>query len=289
MLELDLSGLPAGLHLGTSSFSSKDWCGTFYPADLKPAGFLEHYARTFHTVEIDATWYAMPSRRTVEGWARKVSDDFIFSLKVPKEITHTRYLEGCEEEWMRFLRQLEPLGGKRGPLLFQFPYMAKGKDAEEYETGADFLRRLEAFAPQLPPDGQYAVEVRNAKWLHAPLLDLLRTHNITLVLSAYYTMPAPSKLFAQVDPVTGPFGYVRFLGNHRQMDALVKEAREKGKRDRDWGELIVDRARETSAWAEVGRQLLERQGHVYMYFNNHFAGFAPGSVELFAREWGRGT
>ncbi len=135
----------------------------------------------------------------------------------------------------------------------------------------------------LHPDGQYAVEVRNAKWIREPLLALLRAHNITLVLLAYYTMPAPAKLFAQVDPVTGSFGYVRFLGNHRQMDSLVKEARKQGTRDRDWGELVVDRTRETAECAEVGRQLLERQGHVYMYFNNHFAGFAPGSVELFAR------
>ena len=142
MLDLDLSALPPALRVGTSSFSSKDWRGVFYPERLQPRDYLGHYAGVFPTVEIDATWHALPAPSTVRGWAERTPADFVISLKVPKTITHERYLEDCAAEWTRFLRLLEPLGEKRGPLLFQFPYVAKGKDAREYESGEDFRRRL---------------------------------------------------------------------------------------------------------------------------------------------------
>ncbi len=285
MLKLDLTDLPPHLRLGTSSFSSTDWRGTFYPEGAPPADFLSHYAETFSTVEVDATWHHLPSRRTVESWARKVPEGFVFSLKVPKTITHERYLQDCREEWKRFLDVLEPLGERRGPLLFQFPYVAKGKDADEYETGDDFRRRLAAFLPELPRDGQYVVEVRNAKWLAEPLLDLLRARGIALGLAAYYTLPRPADLARRIDPVTAPFSYLRFLGDHRRMDRMVREARERGERDRDWGALLVDRTAETRDWVAFARPLVDRQINLYTYFNNHFAGFAPGSVEVFARAW----
>ncbi len=289
MQPIDLNSLPPNLLVGTSSFSTDDWRGGFYPPDLAPSDYLSWYARTFHTVEIDATWYALPSAHTVRSWASKVPDGFIFSLKVPKVITHDLGLENCRAELQTFLARLEPLGARRGPLLLQFPYIAKGQDAEEYETGREFLRRLAAFLPLLPAGGQYVVEVRNAKWVAAPLLDLLRRRGVALALTAYYTMPGAAQLFRGPDPVTAPFGYIRFLGNHRQMDRLVREAREGGTRAKDWGELIVDRTRETADWVEIGRQLIRRQEGVFAYFNNHFAGYAPGSVELFVRLWAAGA
>lgn len=106
-------------------------------------------------MEIDSTWYRSPSHRTVEAWAEKVTGGFVFSAKVPKTITHDRYLEGCDAERVQFLKAMDRLGEKKGPLLFQFPYVAKGKDADEYRTGDDFRRRLAAFLPELPADGRY--------------------------------------------------------------------------------------------------------------------------------------
>jgi uncharacterized protein YecE (DUF72 family) len=141
----------------------------------------------------------------------------------------------------------------------------------------------------LPADGQYVVEVRNAKWVAAPLLDLLRSRGVALAFTAYYTMPGAAQLFRGPDPVTAPFSYIRFLGNHRQMDRLVREAREAGTRAKDWNELIVDREHETTDWIEIGRQLIRRQANVFAYFNNHYAGYAPGSVELFVRLWAAGA
>ena len=285
MLKQRLDALPAGLHLGTSSFSSPDWRGPFYPRGLEPGRFLSRYAEVFRTVEIDATWHQTPARAIAEAWARKVPDGFTFSLKVPREITHRRYLEDCAEPWTTFLQALEPLGDKRGPLLFQFPYIARTKDPEEFRTGKDFLRRWRRFLPLLPEGGRYAVEIRNEAWYGGELLDLLKPRGIALALVCTFTLPGPRRLMERLDPVTAPFGYVRFLGHRRQMDAWIERARrEEGKR-REFDELVVDRSAETKEWVGVVRDLLDRQSDVYVYFNNHFAGYAPGSVELFVHMW----
>ncbi len=285
MLQLDISRLPGSLRLGTSSFSSRDWKGGFYPADASPGEFLEHYARQLNTVEIDATWHVMPSRKTVQAWADKVPEGFVFSLKVPKGITHESGLEDCEYEWGQFLDVTSVLGPKRGPLLFQFPYVAKGADPKEYATGDGFRRRLEEFLPLIPEGLSCAVEVRNPAWVAEPLLELLRSRQIALVLSHYYTMPGVAELMERLDPVTADFSYIRFLGNHRKMDQAVVHARAEGTRSSDWGEILVDRSDETRSWVAPIRSLLDRGQTVYVYFNNHYAGFAPGSLELFLRIW----
>ncbi len=289
MLQLDISRLPGSLRLGTSSFSSRDWKGGFYPEDAPPAEFLEHYSRQLNTVEIDATWHAMPARRTAQAWADKVPEGFVFSLKVPKGITHESGLEDCGYEWEQFLDVTSVLGPKRGPLLFQFPYVAKGEDPHEYETGDDFRRRLENFLPLMPEGLSYAVEVRNRAWVAEPLLSLLRSRRIALVLSHYYTMPDAAELMRRLDPITADFSYVRFLGNHQKMDQDVARARADGTRNGDWGEILVDRSDETRSWVAPIRALLDRGQTVYAYFNNHYAGFAPGSLELFLKIWDQAT
>lgn len=287
MLRLDSSILPPTLRVGTSSFSSKDWTGGFYPADAAPADFLGLYAAQLNTVEIDATWYAVPAAATVEGWKRKVPPHFRFSLKVPRTITHDFALEGCDEEWRTFLGRVEPLGEKLSAILFQFPYAAAGKDPGEYATGADFLRRLKAFIPALSDSFSYVVEVRNSKWLRAPLVEVLARHNITLALTDYFTMPRAEEYFQLIDPLTADIGYIRLLGHHRQMDRAVAAARSAGERERPWESLLIDRTSETARWIEVIRQMLDSRTEVFAYFNNHYAGFAPGSIDLFLDQWGR--
>jgi uncharacterized protein YecE (DUF72 family) len=160
-------------------------------------------------------------------------------------------------------------------MVFQFPYVAKGKDADEYETGRNFRSRLSTFLTCLPSDHRFVVEVRNEKWLDEPLLDLLRKHRVALALVDYFTMPAITKVMAKLDPLTTDFTYIRFLGDHKRMDALVKD------REKPWGSLAVDRTAETARWIAPVRGFLSKKIDVYAYFNNHFAGYAPGSVKLF--------
>ncbi|MDM7914590.1 MAG: DUF72 domain-containing protein [Candidatus Eisenbacteria bacterium] len=282
---LDLSVLPPRLHVGTSSFSAPDWCGSFYPADLPPHEFLTHYARTFRTVEIDATWHFMPGAKTVAAWERKVPPGFLFSAKVPKTITHEKQLLDCGDDWKYFLETMEGLGSKLGPLLFQFPAVSKRQDPKEHETGSGFLRRLEAFLPLLPEGRLYVVEIRNPTWIASPLCDLLRSRNIALALVDYVTMPQPERWFDRCDPITSDFSYVRFLGDHHAMDELIADKREKGEKTGDWNELVIDRSAEMRAWIPVLRTLTGRVADVFCYFNNHYAGFAPGSVELLLQIW----
>jgi uncharacterized protein YecE (DUF72 family) len=281
-------GFPPNLLVGTSSWSTRDWCGSFYPEDTDPAEMISVYSRKLPTVEIDSTWYSMPSRAMVDAWASRTPEGFVFSAKVPRVISHEKYLEGCEPDLNEFLKVMTRLGQKLGPLILQFPYVAKGKDPHEYATGEDFLRRLEMFAPLMEEGFQWGIEIRNSKWVRPELLDLLRSRNISLVFIDYYTMDPLHKLAQRGDVFTAPFVYVRFLGNHREMDNAVKKAREEGKRKRDWESLIRDRSDSMRSWIGPIQEIVDRGTPVYVYFNNHYAGYAPGSVELFAKLYREG-
>jgi uncharacterized protein YecE (DUF72 family) len=274
---------PQNLLVGTSSWSSPDWCGNFYPQSTAPTEMISCYSRQLRTVEIDVTWHRMPTRSMVEAWKSRTAEGFVFSAKVPKVITHEKYLENCEEDLKEYVAVMSHLGEKLGPMILQFPYVARGKDPAEYQSGADFLSRLRRFAPLLPREFRWGIEIRNAKWVGPPLLEVLKEHEISLVFIDYYTMDPLPKLAQRRDVFTAPFVYIRFLGNHKEMDAAVKQAREEGGRGRDWEGLIVDRTAQMKLWLPVVKDVVARQIPVYIYFNNHYAGYAPGSVELFSR------
>lgn len=269
--------------VGTSSWSSKDWRGSFYSESIAPAEMIREYSRKLPTVEIDATWYRIPDRKMVEAWKSKTPESFVFSAKVPRIITHEKYLEGCESELNEFLSAMSILEGGLGPLLLQFPYFAKGKNAVEYATGADFVARLGRFVKLLSKDFKWVVEIRNAKWVHPELLDLLRARSISLAFIDYYTMDPLHKLAGKKDVFTAPFVYVRFLGNRRNIETLVEDAKKRGHRSRDWGSLIIDRTDQMKLWIPHLVDLARKKVPAFVYFNNHYAGYALGSVELFVK------
>ncbi len=275
----------AGLRVGTSSWSSPDWCGKLYDPGSRPRDFLEQYARHFDTVECDATFYGVPRPTTVDGWRSRTPEGFLLSSKLPREITHERGLVDCGETLNEFLGVMGRLGHRLGPTVAQFAYVAKRRDAREYETGDDFRSRLRSFLDLWPKERQLAVEVRNAKWVAAPLLDLLRERGVCLVLPAIYTMPGPARLFGGPRPVMTNLIYVRFLGHHREMDQLIARQREQGRRDSEWGELALDRSAEMREWVAPLRAESLAGARVLVYFNNHYAGYAPGSVTEFKRLW----
>lgn len=275
----------AGLRVGTSSWSSPDWRGKLYDPGSRPRDFLEQYARHFDTVECDATFYGVPRPTTVDGWRSRTPEGFLLSSKLPREITHERGLVDCGETLNEFLGVMGRLGHRLGPTVAQFAYVAKRRDAREYETGDDFRSRLRSFLDLWPKERQLAVEVRNAKWVAAPLLDLLQERGVCLVLPAIYTMPGPARLFGGPRPVTTNLIYVRFLGHHREMDQLIARQREQGRRDSEWGELALDRSAEMREWVAPLRAESLAGARVLVYFNNHYAGYAPGSVTEFKRLW----
>jgi len=273
------------VRIGTSSWSSPDWRGVFYPPRTRPGDFLAHYATRFDTVECDATFYGIPTADTVDGWRAGTPAGFVFSCKLPREITHDRGMVDCARPLADFAAALGRLGDRLGPIVAQFAYVAKRRDAAEYASGDDFRARLAGFLEQWPEALELVVEVRNARWIAPPLLDLLRERGVGLVLPAYYTMPGPARLFAGPEPVTSSTLYVRFLGDHREMDARVARLREAGRRSGEWSELALDRVDEMRDWVAPLRSRAEAGARVLVYFNNHYAGYAPGSVDQFRRLW----
>jgi uncharacterized protein YecE (DUF72 family) len=117
------------------------------------------YAQQLPTVEIDATWHHMPGRNMVEAWKARTPAGFVFSAKVPKTISHDKYLVDCNGDLAEFLSVMSLLGDKLGPLILQFPYVAKAKDPREYLTGEDFLLRLKNFAGLLSPEFKWGMRL----------------------------------------------------------------------------------------------------------------------------------
>src|SRR3984885_13052421 len=113
------------IRLGTSAFTAAGWEEAFYPAGMKPADYLSYYATKFDTVELDNTFYRTPAISTVKGWYAKTPPGFLFAAKVPQVITHEKALVDCDDNFLDFLKAMDCLGEKLGPLLLQFGYFNK--------------------------------------------------------------------------------------------------------------------------------------------------------------------
>jgi uncharacterized protein YecE (DUF72 family) len=259
------------LRIGTSSWTAPSWAGTFYPEGAQSTEYLTHYARSFSTVEIDATWYRPPSARTVESWNVRTPPGFIFSAKAPQTITHEKVLEDSERDIDDFLSNMERLDGKLGPVLLQFPYFR----ASHFQRVEHFLDRLRPFLDRLPGSDRIAVEVRNRGWLGPPLLEALRERNVALALIDHPWMPRAAAYGKIPGIVTADFLYIRWLGDRHGIEAETTR----------WDRIIVDRSREMQAWVATLRDLTQRVGRTYGYFNNHYAGCAYQSAQLFLRLW----
>ena len=261
------------LYIGTSSFTASGWEGTFYPSGTKPADFLRHYAQHFNSVEVDSTSYRTPSASTVRGWAAKTPDGFVFAAKVPQVITHEKVLVDCDAEFKEFVSVMDILGDKLGPLLLQFGYFNRAA----FRGVNDFLARLRPFLKKLPESHKFAVEIRNRHWLVPQFIETLRERGVALALIDQSWMPQPAQWFETFDPITAAFTYVRWLGDRKEIEEKSKV----------WDKVIVDRRQELSEWADVLGKVHKRKIQIYAYANNHYAGFAPDTVEMFQGLWRR--
>jgi uncharacterized protein YecE (DUF72 family) len=265
--------LPQGvsLYLGTSSWSSDDWRGTLYPVDAKSSDYLTYYAQRLAAVEIDMTFYRIPTVTMIRGWNQRTPAGFRFTAKIPQVITHEKVLRDCQNELQQFTEVMGLLGDKLGPLLFQFPYFSK----RHFAKAQAFLDRLEPVLDQLPDGFRFAVEIRNRWWITDRLLDLLRAHGVALALTDHPWMPPIQELLRQHEVVTADFAYIRWLGDRQAMEAVTQK----------WDRLVIDRTQDTRTWVSVVRQLLARDLTVYGFYNNHYAGHSPGSIALFSEIW----
>lgn len=264
--------------LGACSWTAKGWKGAFYPSSTKAADFLPFYARHFPTAEIDSTFYAIPPPASVEGWADRTPEGFVFAAKVPRIITHDRIMEGAVPDLLQFCKVMEALGPRLGPLLLQFPYF----NHKQFANEAPFLARLKRFLPELPTDFQWALEIRNRSWIGRELLDMLRQYRVAFTLIDHPWMPTPSQLQEQVKDVsslvTGPCCYVRWLGDRKKLDAMTET----------WDRTLVDRVDDLQGWVQLLGAVAPMVQRTYAYANNHYAGYSPDTLRQFNDLWGGG-
>jgi uncharacterized protein YecE (DUF72 family) len=243
--------------LGCSGWSYDDWVGPFYPPRTPPGEFLERYARVFRTVEVDSSFYRAPSPGIVRRWVDRTPDGFRFSLKVPRDVTHDPEAPLAVDALASFLHNLAPLEAARklGPVVLQFPASFRRDRHEE---------RLRELLHAVPREYALAVELRHGSWWVDGTRRELESRGAALVWSVVpHTRPPAWR--------TGDMVYARFIGDRaiEQFDRVQREGR---------AELEAMRARfdEEGLTADA----------VWAYSNNHFMGFAPGTVRALAEVLG---
>jgi uncharacterized protein YecE (DUF72 family) len=166
--------------IGTSGYNYPEWRGSFYPEKLPAAKMLAFYAERFNTVEVNYTFYRMPTPALLEGWAKGTPDGFTFTLKAPRRITHDSKLQRCEDLTQTFCRTARTLGNKLGVLLFQLPPTFKRDDAA-----------LGAFLELVPEGTRAAFEFRHVSWHDEAVFDALKRHNAALCVADSEKMSTP--------------------------------------------------------------------------------------------------
>jgi uncharacterized protein YecE (DUF72 family) len=262
-----------GIFLGTSAFTADGWEGSLYPRGMQSRDFLSYYATQFATVEVDSTFYGCPSARTVSNWAVRTPEDFIFSVKVPQVITHEKALVDCDSEFEEFVKTMDILGPKLGPMVFQFPFFDRWK----FPKQESFLAVLTPFLKRLPADHKFVVEIRNKNWLDGRFADVLREYNVALALTDTSFVPRPWEMKERFDLITADFMYVRWLGDRKAIEEQTKT----------WDKVIVDRTQDLRNWVEALRRLVsdKRIRKILAYANNHYAGHGPATIKQFVDLW----
>jgi len=226
------------LHVGTMGWSYEFWRGQFYPEDSK--NLLTEYAKNFDTVEIDNTFYRIPSRDNVMKWKEETPDDFIFSSKFPRKITHIKMLQDCKEELEVFIEHMSLMGDKLGPLLIQLP--------PSFKPEKSWI--LNDFLSSLPGKCRFAVEVRNKKWLDEKFYEMLKNNNVALALLDHPWMP-------QMNTITADFTYIRWVGDRKKVKGNL-------------GKVEKDRSEDIRDWAEKIKGFLDNDIEVFGYFSKTY-------------------
>ncbi len=226
------------VHIGTSGWQYGHWKGPFYPEGLSASDYLTHYAERFHTVEINNSFYQLPKKETLRRWRSKSPQDFIFSFKANRYITHMKKLKDPASSLSRMLELLPALGGKLGPVLFQLP----PKWRFNPERFFDFLESL-------PSKYRYAFELRDPSWLDHRAYEALNEVGAAFCIYEFAGRTSPKE-------ITSDFVYIRLHGP----EAVPYKGQYPTKVLSGWAGAI-------STWSEQGRD-------VFCYFDNDEAGYA---------------
>jgi uncharacterized protein YecE (DUF72 family) len=189
---------PPEILAGASGYAYRPWKGPFYPDDLKDPEMLRFYGERLGTVEINNTFYRMPKRAVLEHWAGEVPEGFRFAIKASRRITHHARLKEVDEPLSFLLRNVEALGDKMGPLLFQLPPHLKA-DPE----------RLQRFLDLLPEGREVAMEFRHDSWFEPPVVGMLRARRVALCFVERENAEGEDDPLEVPFEATGGFGYLR--------------------------------------------------------------------------------
>jgi uncharacterized protein YecE (DUF72 family) len=223
--------------IGTSGWSYDHWIGPFYPVDVSGDAMLPFYAETFDTVEINNTFYRLPNKDVVKSWRDATPDDFLFSIKANRYITHMKNLKEAERPVERLTQTVALLGDKLGPILFQLP--------PQWHVNVD---RLRSFVEVLPKRYRYVFEMRHNSWYQKKIFDTLRQANAALCIHDISGETSPTK-------DTSDFIYLRFHGPEGEYRGSYPT------------EVIETWAKQIKAWNKSGKT-------VYGYFNNDYQAHA---------------
>jgi uncharacterized protein YecE (DUF72 family) len=241
------------VRIGCSGWSYEHWRnGVFYPERLPASKWLRHYASRFDAVELNASFYRLPTRHAAELWARETPESFRFAVKVSRYLTHVMRLDETAKHLALLLERVEPLveADKVGPLLWQLP-----------PTFARDDERLARALDALPTQFEHAFEFRHASWFAPPVLRALRERAVALVIA-----DRPELHGVQPLELTAGFVYLRFHHGTR-------------------GRRGNYSARELDEWA-TRIQAWRRRRPVWAFFNNDWEGFAPANAHALARRLG---
>ena len=281
------------LRIGTCSWKYDSWKGLLYDEGktYRADDYLGDYARHLDSVEIDQWFWSLfpagvslPAEDTVQQYAASVPDDFLFTIKAPNALTlthhygrqpkeHAGFANRPNEHFLdldllsRFLDRLAPMGGKLGPVVFQFEYLNRKKMPSREE----FLEHLDRFLAGAPGGYQYAVEARNPNYLSQEFFDLLGRHGVGYVFLEGYFMPHIGEVWSKYRPTTAEFAVIRLHGSDRS----DIEKRTGGK----WNRLVDPKPDGLAATAEIVRGNAARKITTFVNVNNHFEGSAPLTIE----------
>jgi uncharacterized protein YecE (DUF72 family) len=240
------------IYIGTSGWHYKHWLDdVFYPAGTRPAQMFDFYAQHFDTVEINNSFYHLPSAKTFDNWRESSPPKFLFAVKGSRFITHMKKLKDPRPSSEKFFDVADRLGRKLGPILFQLPPRWKVN-----------VERLAEFLESLPQRHKYVIEIRDESWLVPEVYALLRRHKTAFCIHDFADMKVPEE-------ITANFTYIRFHGptSAKYFGSYSSEQL------REWAKRIED-------WSQ-------RLSAIYVYFNNDRGGEAVRNALELKRLVGR--
>jgi uncharacterized protein YecE (DUF72 family) len=234
------------LRIGTSGWAYKHWIGRFYPIDLKPDDYLSFYAQEFNTVEINYSFYKLPSEESYINWFQEVGSDFIFAVKGSRYLTHMKKLKDSRDPWQKICDTASCLDRKLGPILMQFPERWK-KNTERLHEFLEITKAIDT-TENKAGGARLAFEFRDESWFCKEVYDVLEKFGAALCI-------ADSLKFIRKDVVTTDFTYIRYHGRTPIYAANYSKS-------------------ELRAESKKIQKFLDNDIDVYAYFNNDGEAYA---------------